>query len=337
MNFYEHTLESLADEFESLGYKRFNARQVFTWVYKKQMHDFSRMSDIPKPLRAYLDTHYTIETLKVASRHESRDGTVKYLLELDDGERIEAVLMHQDYGLSLCVTSQVGCSFGCRFCASGLKKKSRDVSSGEMVRQVLTVEAEEDVRITHVVVMGTGEPFDNYDALMDFIDTINSPYALEIGARKITVSTVGVVPGIERFAEEDKQVNLAISLHAPNDTLRSRLMPINEVYPLKPLLESVKRYIEKTNRRVTFEYLLIEDVNDSLSHADELSDLLRGINCYVNLIPFNAVEEFNIKGSKDNQHRAFYDRLLKRGIRATSRREKGADIDAACGQLRTKS
>ncbi len=336
MNLYDYTQSELAVKLTTLGFKSFNAKQLFEWLYKKKETDHQNMSNLPKTLRAYLDTHREEKPLRLHTRQASQDGTIKYLFRLEDGYLIEAVLMRHAYGKSLCVTTQVGCNIGCSFCASGLKKKTRDLQASEMVQQVLDVEALESLRVSHVVLMGTGEPFDNYENSMRFIDIINDHNGLEIGARHITVSTSGIVPKIYEFADRETQVNLAISLHAHDNKTRSALMPINQAHPIESLLESVRYYVNKTNRRVTFEYLLLGGVNDSLHDADKLSDILRGINAYVNLIPYNPVTEFDHKPSPIDTQRAFYDRLMKRGIQATLREEKGADIDAACGQLRTK-
>ncbi len=335
-NLYGETVASLCEDLVEKGFKPFNAKQVFTWLYKKKVYDFAQYTDTSKALREHLSENYVIRHLPISERHVSKDGTKKYLLALPDGHLIETVLMVQDYGKTICVTSQVGCNLGCAFCASGLFEKVRDLTPAEMVLQIVAIEAREDVRVSHVVIMGTGEPFDNFDNVMRFIDIINSPYGMEIGARKITVSTAGLVPGILAFADLQKQVNLAVSLHAADDKTRTSLMPINRKYPIKRLMESLQTYIEKTNRRVTFEYLLIAGVNDSLHDADRLVGLLKDTLCYVNLIPFNEVAELDYKGSEEKQHARFYDRLVSQGIRATSRRELGADIDAACGQLRIK-
>ena len=336
-NFYDETFESLSEVLNDLGFKTFNARQIFDWIYKKQITDFSLMTNLSKSLREVLLRTYTFGILESHTKQESKDGTKKYLFKLHDGHLVETVLMQHDYGLSLCVTTQVGCNIGCSFCASGLQKKVRNLTIGEMSMQVISVMKDIDTKLTHIVIMGTGEPFDNYENVMGFIDVVNSPYGLEIGARHITVSTSGIVPKIYAFAKEKKQVNLAISLHAPNDQIRSRLMKINDVYPLSDVINSVKKYIEETNRRVTFEYILLNGENDQIHHADELSDLLRGINAYVNLIRYNAISEFDYRSTPEEQAKKFHERLLKRGITATLRREKGADIDAACGQLRAKS
>ncbi len=335
-NIFDETLESLAATLEHEGFKPFAAKQIFDWIYKKRVHDFARMSNLAKPLRQHLLDHYMVGRLETVRRVVSEDGTKKYLFGLKDHHLIEAVLMAHPYGKSLCVTTQVGCNIGCAFCASGLEKKTRDLTVGEMVMQVLEVESLEAERVSHVVIMGTGEPFDNYDNVMAFIDIINAPHGLEIGARHITVSTSGIVPNIDAFATRPLQVNLAISLHAPNDAIRSRLMKINHVYPMDALLESVKRYVDATNRRVTFEYILLDHVNDDIAHADELSNRIRGINAYVNVIRYNPVGEFDFKPSEETRARAFFDRLMKRGIVATYRRERGGDINAACGQLRIR-
>ena len=336
-NIYGQTSEKLQEQLVGAGYKAYHARQIFEWLYKHQVADIEQMSNIGKKLRQYLQNHYSTESLSMFTRQCGQDGTCKYLFKLHDGHLIETVLMRHDYGRSLCITTQVGCNIGCAFCASGLQKRIRNLTVAEMVLQVVGVMVHESITMTHIVIMGTGEPFDNYDNVMDLIDIVNAPHGLEIGARHITVSTSGIVPKILAFAERPKQVNLAISLHAPNNTIRSRLMKINDVWPLEVLLDSVRTYTKKTGRRITFEYILMADINDSLEHADALSDLLRGINGYVNLIRYNAIDEFNFKSTPHDRAKAFHDRLLKRGIQATLRREMGTDIDAACGQLRAKA
>ncbi|MCF7927346.1 MAG: 23S rRNA (adenine(2503)-C(2))-methyltransferase RlmN [Candidatus Izimaplasma sp.] len=331
-----YTLKELEDKMMTEGFKKFNARQIYQWTYKKKETDFTNMSNLSKNLRAYLKEKFVINTLTLKIRQLSNDGTEKFLFELEDGNIIETVLMRHDYGLSVCVTTQLGCNMGCSFCASGLYKKTRDLTTSEIVSQVYTIEQLIKERVSHVVVMGIGEPFDNYDNTMRFLKIINSPHGQEIGARHMTVSTSGLPKQIRAFANEDFQVNLAISLHAPNNKLRTKLMKINETYPIEEVLDAVKYYIDKTNRRVTFEYILLKGVNDDKSLANELSDLLRGINCYVNLIRYNSVKEFDYEGTEDDTANTFKDQLLKRGINATLRQEKGSDIDAACGQLRSK-
>ena len=335
-NVYDFTLQELQKELVHNGHKKFNARQVFEWLYKKRVSSFEEMSNLSKKLRGYLLENFSFSTIVVNSHQKSDDGTEKFLFQLEDGSLIETVLMRHNYGNSVCVTTQLGCNIGCTFCASGLEKKKRDLEAFEIVLQVLKVSEITKERISHVVIMGIGEPFDNYDNTMKFISIINDPFGLEIGARHITVSTSGIVPKILRFSEETKQVNLAISLHAPNDKVRSSIMKINDAYPIHELIDAAKKYVLKTHRRITFEYILLEGINDEMWHADELSNLLRGINCYVNLIRYNSVEEFSYKGTREDKAKKFHKRLLDRGIVATLRKEKGGDIDAACGQLRSK-
>ncbi|MFA6790863.1 MAG: 23S rRNA (adenine(2503)-C(2))-methyltransferase RlmN, partial [Candidatus Izemoplasmatales bacterium] len=274
---------------------------------------------------------------QIAKEQASADGTHKYLLRLEDNSLIETVLMQHDYGMSLCVTSQIGCSMGCAFCASGLKKRQRNLEVFELVGQILAVAKHMKLRISHVVVMGTGEPFDNYDQVIRFIKTINDDKGLAIGQRHITVSTCGIVPKILAYADEPIRSNLAISLHAPNDRLRSKLMPINKRYPIQDVIAACEVYFKKTSRRVTYEYILLSGVNDSLDMADELAQLLRGQNAYVNLIPYNPVGEFAFKQTDLTRASAFMDHLAKKGINTILRKEQGADIQAACGQLRLHS
>jgi len=332
----QYTLEELELRFIAKGFKKFNARQVYEWLYKKKAANLSEMTNISKGMRAYLEEYYFIGSLKVNTHQVSGDGTEKYLFELSDGNLIETVLMRHNYGNSVCVTTQLGCNIGCSFCASGLQKKKRDLSVEEIVLQVLEIEKISKERVSHIVVMGIGEPFDNYLNTMKFVDIVNNPYGLEIGARHITISTSGLVPKIREFADREKQVNLAISLHAPNDAIRTKLMKVNIAYPITEVIEAAKYYVEKTNRRITFEYILLKGINDELKHADELSNLLRGINCYVNLIRYNHVNEFHYHDSGEQRANGFFLRLKARGINATLRKEKGSDIDAACGQLRSK-
>jgi 23S rRNA (adenine2503-C2)-methyltransferase len=322
-----------------MGHKKFRSQQLFQWLYRKRVASFDEMSDLSNELRETLKTDHVIDPLRLVKRLVSQDGTVKYLFRLQDGSLAETVLMHYDYGKSVCVTSQIGCNMGCAFCASGLLKKTRDVTSGEMVAQVMYVQRELDAnqeRVSHVVIMGTGEPFDNYENVMDFMNTINHDKGLAIGARHITVSTCGIVDKIRRFAKENVQYNLAISLHAPNDALRSRLMPINQAYPLDQLMDAIREYASLNNRRITFEYILLKDVNDKDEHARQLAHLIHGLNAYVNLIPYNAVDEHGFKGVNFPQAMMFYDKLCKLNVKCTLRQEHGADIDAACGQLRAK-
>lgn len=335
-NFYDFTITELQTYLVDKGFKAFTADQLFKWVYEQRVFDFDQMTNISKALREVLKEEIEVKDLNIHTVQESSDGTFKFLFELGDGSLIESVLMTHEYGLSICVTSQVGCNMGCRFCASGLIKKARDLQVYELVSQVTSVEHHLNVKITHIVVMGTGEPFDNYDNVMDFIRVVNYKHGLQIGSRHITVSTCGIVPKILEYADEPIKSNLAISLHAATNELRNRLMPINRAYPLEQVIDACKVYFEKTSRRITFEYILLKGVNDSIKHANELSDLIRGINAYVNLIPYNAVNEFQFQKTEDSAASQFYQQLTKRGINATLRKEQGSDIDAACGQLRYK-
>lgn len=323
------------------GQKRYRATQLFGWIYERRVSEFDEMSDVSKAFREVLKEKYTLELPKIFKKVVSNDGTIKLLVEFKDGAKVETVLMRYSYGNVACVSSQVGCSMGCAFCASGLFKRQRNLTADEMIGQILILndllkEEGNDKKVTHVVVMGTGEPFDNYDNVIDFVRIVNHPKALAIGARHITVSTCGIVDKIIQYGKEGLQINLAISLHAPNNEIRNRLMKINKKYPVEEVISAVKIYEKEANRRVTFEYILLKDINDSLKCADELSDLIRGTLAYVNLIPYNPVEENEFKRSDDKQVRSFMDRLIKRGVTCTIRKEFGTDIDAACGQLRAK-
>ena len=337
---YDLNLQDLENYLVSKSLKPFRAKQIFKWLYEKRINSFYEMSDISKELQAQLAEDFSIEPLKIKAHQISKDGTQKFLFELEDGALVESVLMVFEYGFSACLSSEVGCNMGCTFCASGLLKKQRDLSAGEIVSQALMIQKELDKnsnRLGNIVVMGTGEPFDNYDNVMKAMSIINSPFGLEIGSRHISISSCGVVPGIRRFSKENLQYNLAISLHAPNDELRSKLMPINRAYPLKELFASLKEYSELNNRRLTFEYLLLKDINDSKKEADEIKDLLKGLNAYINLIPYNSVKEKDYETSSEENALRFYDLLKKNGVAVTLRQKKGDDIDAACGQLRANN
>lgn len=336
---YDYNFSEMEELMIYNGWKKFRAKQLFEWLYRKRVKSFDDMSSINKDMRTYLKENFMLSPLTLVKKQVASDGTTKFLFKLDDGSYIETVMMIFDYGRSVCVSSQVGCNMGCDFCASGLLKKRRDLTCGEMVAQILYVQQEmdkEDARVSHIVVMGTGEPFDNYENVMNFLHVVNHDLGLAIGARHITISTCGIVPKIIEFAHSNYQYNLAISLHAPNDELRNKLMPINKAYPLKKLMEALDIYESENNRRLTFEYILLKGVNDEKKHAKQLADLLRGYNAYVNLIPYNAVDEHGYQGVSHDQAMVFYDQLMKHGIRATIRKEHGADIDAACGQLRAK-
>ncbi|MBR4617721.1 MAG: 23S rRNA (adenine(2503)-C(2))-methyltransferase RlmN [Bacilli bacterium] len=332
---YDLTKEELEEYFLEHGEKKFKATQIYQWLYDKKVKSFDDMTDIKKDTLELLKKDFTIERVKLVKVEKDKDVN-KYLFELSDCEYIEAVLMLHDYGNSICVSSQVGCNMGCRFCESGRRKKVRNLTAGEIVTQILEVEEDFGDRISHVVLMGIGEPFDNYDNIVKFIKIINDPKGLSIGSRHITVSTSGIIPKIEEFSKLDLQVNLAISLHAPNDDIRNSIMPINKAYPIKELISAVKKYVDKTNRRVTFEYVMLKGVNDTDECALELSKLLKGINCYVNLIPYNETENIIYERSNMFQIMKFYDILKEANINVTIRREFGSKISAACGQLRSK-
>ena len=334
MNIYGQTLEKLENYFENIGEKKFKATQVYDWLYKKKVSSFDEMTNIKKDVIVKLKEDFKIDKPQIIAKQTGRD-VYKYLFELADGNKVEAVLMIHDYGISLCVSTQVGCNMGCIFCESGRLKKVRNLETSEMVGQVMEVERDSRLKITHIVIMGIGEPFDNYDNVMDFIKIINSGKGLEIGARHITVSTCGIVPKIRKFTDENLQVNLAISLHAPNDELRSSIMKINKAYPLKDLMAAIKDYIDKTHRRVTFEYIMLKGINDSDECAYELAHLLKGLNCYVNLIPYNETSHINLEKTGEESRMHFYDLLKKQGIGVTIRKEFGGDVSAACGQLRS--
>lgn len=318
---------------------KFRAKQIFDWLYVKRINSFSEMTNLSKELREKLAQSFEITTLEVAVKQESKDGTIKFLFELQDGYTIETVLMRHEYGNSVCVTTQVGCRIGCTFCASSIGGLKRNLEAGEIVSQVLTVQKaldETDERVSQVVIMGIGEPFENYDEMMGFLKIINHDKGLNIGARHITVSTSGIIPKIYDFANESLQINFALSLHAADNETRSRLMPINRAYDLDKLMEAIEYYVEKTNRRITFEYGLFGGVNDQVHHARQLAEMIKHLNCHVNLIPVNHVPERDyVKTTKEDIFK-FENELKKRGINATIRRNQGADIDAACGQLRAK-
>ncbi len=342
INLYGVEIKKLEDMMTREGQKPYRATQLYTWMFEKNATSFDQMSDVSLKFREVLKANFSLEIPSIFIRQDSADGTIKLLLELADGAKVEAVLMRYSYGNVICVTSQVGCNMGCSFCASGLLRKTRNLEAHEMVGQVLVMnnllrEEGQGQRVTHIVVMGTGEPFDNYDNVLDFVRIANHPKGFAIGARHITVSTCGLPDRIRQYAREGLQINLAISLHAPNDEIRSRIMKINQVYPLDKLMPAVKEYERLAGRRVTFEYILLDGVNDSVEHADELAKLIKGTLAYVNLIPYNPVIENAYRRSSDEKVHAFLDRLTRLGVTATVRKEFGTDIDAACGQLRAKN
>lgn len=340
-NILNFTLQDLEQIAIDNNLKPFLAKQIFDWVYKKRVDSFKEMSNISKTNIEFLENNFYFKKLSLKIKQfDNVDSTTKFLFELDDGSLIETVLMKFDYGYSICVTTQVGCNMGCKFCASGLLKKKRNLTAGEIVGQIYTVQKYLDEkgmqeRISNVVVMGIGEPFDNFENLIQFLKIINNDFGLQIGARKITISTCGVIKRFEDWAQLMPQVGLAISLHAPNNKIRSELMPINKAFDINALMDAVKKYIATTNRRVTFEYIMLKDINDSIECAIELAQLLKNVLCYVNLIPYNPVNEHMYKRSENVVN--FANKLTSLGIQVTIRQEKGVNIDAACGQLRAKN
>lgn len=335
-NIYGMTALELENYFLSINDKKFRAQQIYEGLYKKRVKNFDDIMNIPNSIKKNLKENFSNEFISIIKVQKGTDVN-KYLFKLFDGNMVEAVLMKHNYGNSLCISSQVGCNMGCKFCESGRLKKIRNLEAYEMVMQILLVEESIFDRITHIVIMGIGEPFDNYDNVMKFIKIINHPKGIAIGSRHITISTCGLVPGIYKFMEEDGQVNLAISLHAPTDEIRDKIMPVNKAYKINEVIEATKKYIEKTGRRVTFEYVLLKDINDSSKCAKDLSKLVRGINCYINLIPYNETNNIEFKRSDKNRVMNFYDILKKEKINVTIRREFGGNIDAACGQLRANN
>ena len=333
-NIYGYTMEMLEEYFTSIGEKKFKASQVYDWLYKKRVNSFDEMTNIGKDIREKLKQDFTMDKIKILTKQKGIDVS-KYLFGLSDNNKIEAVLMYHDYGTSLCVSSQVGCNMSCAFCESGRLKKVRNLEAYEIVEQVLLIEEAEGVRISHIVMMGIGEPFDNYDNVIRFINIVNNDKGIAIGSRHITVSTCGIVPKIKEFSKLDKQVNLAISLHAANDELRRKLMPIDKAYPLDLLMDTIKEYLRNDGRRVTFEYIMLKDVNDKEENAKELAKLIKGMNAYVNLIPYNETSHIEFKKSSKDTILKFYDILKKNGINVTIRREFGSTVSAACGQLRS--
>ena len=336
MLIYDLTHEELVEFMLSHGQKKYRAEQVWQFLYRNKVKSFSEMHNLPDDIIRLLEDNFKMNALELVLKHISADGTIKALYSLHDGHLIESVVMQHHYGTSICVTTQVGCNIGCSFCASGLLKKKRDMTSGEILAQIIETERILGKRIAYVVVMGIGEPFDNYDQLMKFLYTINHPKGLAIGARHITVSTSGIVPKIKEYAHMGLQVNLAISLHAPNNAIRTKLMKINQAYPVEEVIGAIKYYLSVANRRVTIEYILIDGVNDTEETALELCRVLKGLNVYVNLIPYNEVIEAPYKRSSTEAMQRFYDILMKHKIQVTLRKEQGHDINAACGQLRSQ-
>ena len=336
-NIKDYTLDNLKEEMKNLGEKPFRAEQIFKWLYEEKVKSFDEMTNLSLDFREKLKENYTMCNFNILKKQESKDGTIKYLFDVLDGNAIETVLMSYHHGYSICVSSQIGCKMGCKFCASTGIKFIRSLSSGEIVEQILAVEQDTGFRISNVVFVGIGEPLDNFDNVINAINIINSPKGLNIGARHISISTSGLVPKIYELAEKNIQCTLSISLHATTNEKRSSMMPVNNTYPIEELLQACKDYIQKTNRRISFEYALAKDNNDNLDDAKELEKLLKGMLSHVNLIPINKIENGTYDKSSNENIMKFRDYLNDHGIVATIRRELGSDIDAACGQLRRKN
>lgn len=333
-NIKDYNLEALKKEMEALGEKPFRAEQIFKWLFVEKVKSFEEMSNISLELREKLKQNYDICNFKIEKKLESTDGTKKYLFGLSDGNAIESVLMEYHYGKSVCVSSQIGCKMGCKFCASTGIPFVRSLTAGEIVEQIIAIEQDINEKISNVVFMGIGEPMDNYENVINAIEILNSPKGLNIGARHISVSTSGIVPRIYEFADKNIQCTLSISLHSANNNVRSSMMPVNNAYNIEELMKACKYYIQKTNKRISFEYALAKDNNDNQKAAEELANLLKGMLCHVNLIPINNIEKGKYEKSSLENIIKFRDYLNKRGIVATIRRELGSDINAACGQLR---
>lgn len=332
---YKLSLSDFEEYFLDIKQKKFKAVQVFEWLYQKKVKSFDEMTNIKNDVLEKLKQDFVFDDIHILKQETDKD-VKKFLFELHDKERVEAVLMYHNYGNSLCISTQVGCNMGCKFCESGRLKKIRNLETNELVLQILKIEELEKERISHVVVMGIGEPFDNYENLTKFIEIINHNKGLALGSRHITISTCGIVPKIKEFANFPYQVNLAISLHAPTNEIRDKIMPINKAYKIEELIKTLKEYIKKTNRRVTFEYVLLKGVNDTEECAKQLANLVKGMNCYINLIPYNETNNIDFKRSSSIQIKRFYDILKQSKINATTRKEFGSKISAACGQLRSK-
>ncbi len=336
-NIKDYDLEQLKQELTNIGEKPFRAEQIFKWLYVEKVHSFDEMTNLSLELREKLKQNYDMCNYSIVRKLESKDGTKKYLFGLSDGNAIESVLMQYHFGKTVCVSSQIGCKMGCKFCASTGIAFIRSLTSGEIVEQIIAIEQDIGEKISNVVFMGIGEPFDNYGNVMNAIKILNNQKGLNIGARHISISTSGIVPKIYQFADENVQCTLSISLHSANNETRSSMMPVNNAYNIQELIKACKYYISKTNKRISFEYALAKDNNDNQKAADELVELLHGMLCHVNLIPINKIENGKyIKSSNENIIK-FRDYLNSKGITATIRRELGSDIDAACGQLRRKN
>ena len=318
---------------KNYGEKKYRAEQIFSWIYKENVTSFDEMTNLSQALREKLKEQFDLHTFKIITKQVSKDGTKKYLFDILDNNAIESVLMEYKYGKTICVSSQVGCKMGCKFCASTGVKFARSLEAGEIVEQLLAIERDEKIHISNLVFMGIGEPLDNYDNVMKAIRILNNPKGINMGARHISISTSGLVPNIYKLADENIQCTLSISLHSSSNEKRSKMMPVNNLYNIQELMKACKYYIEKTNRRISFEYALAKDNNDNIQDAKELAELLKGMLCHVNLIPINKIEDGKFTKSSNENIMKFRDYLNSKGIVATVRRELGSDIDAACGQL----
>lgn len=338
-NIKNYDLDKLKEELKNIGEKPFRAEQIFKWIYSEKVTSFDEMTNLSLELRKKLDENYTLGLFKIVQKLESVDGTKKYLFDVQDetGNLIESVLMQYHHGYTICVSSQIGCKMGCKFCASTGIPFSRNLEAGEIVQQLLAIEQDENVKISNVVFMGIGEPLDNYENVIEAIKILNNQKGLNIGARHISISTSGIVPKIYELADRQMQCTLSVSLHSSNNKTRSSMMPINNSYPIEELIKACKYYIEKTNKRISFEYALAKDNNDNLEDAKELVKLLKGMLAHINLIPINKIEEGKYTKSTNENIIKFRDYLNEHGIVATIRRELGADISAACGQLRKQN
>ena len=338
-NIKDYNLDDLKKEFENLNEKPYRAIQVYEWIYKKKAISFDDMTNLSLDLRNKLKQNFNLGLFKIVKKLVSKDGTKKYLFDINDGKGslIETVLMEYHHGFTVCVSSEIGCKMGCKFCASTGIKFDRGLTAGEIIEEIMAIERDENIKVSNIVFMGIGEPFDNYDNCLKAIEILNDPKALNIGARHISVSTSGIVPMIYKFADKKYQCTLSISLHSANNETRSSMMPINKKYPIEELIKACKYYIQKTNKRISFEYALAKDNNDNLADAKELSNLLKGMLCHVNLIPINKIDGGEYSKSSNENIIKFRDYLNSKGIVATIRRELGSDIEAACGQLRKKN
>lgn len=332
-----YTLEQLAEQLKAMGQPAFRAKQIFHWLHQKLVTEFSAMTDQPKALLAKLEEEYYIAAPVIQRRQQSKDGTVKYLFRLADGNCIETVVMRYNYGNTVCVSTQVGCRMGCRFCASTQAGRVRNLEAGEIAAEIYAAQKDIDERISHIVLMGIGEPLDNFDNVMDFLTIISSPEGVNIGMRNISLSTCGIVPQIDKLAEKKLQLTLSISLHAPNNAMRSQMMPVNDAYPVEELIAACRRYQKVTGRRISFEYSMVRGVNDSPATAKELAKLIRGMGAHVNLIPINPVDGSPYSATDAENVKRFQNMLTDLGVNATVRRRLGSDISAACGQLRREA